>query len=167
MEGLFQWIKLSQALVETEMGAEMGAVTETETETGTMVVIGTVVVIMEVDEEDLVETASNVASLVILPGNAHLVRVQGVDMVEGMTDMEVAVAMGLIVMEIVRVDATGMVVVAEDQEMIDTTVIVQVHMSVLEEVIVDEAVAIIHGMQCPTYDLQHMKSICMCENILN
>lgn len=135
---LFQWIKLNQtrALVGTVM---VGA--ETETETGTGVVTGmgvvTVIVIMEVVVvgEDLVETASNAASLDTLLENVHLgTDLRGeVDMVGGMIDMEEeeAVAMGLIVVGTAApVDATGMAVVVEDL----IAVIVQVHMSALDYV---------------------------------
>lgn len=144
MVGLFQWTKLSQmgARVETGTGTEMGA--GTDTETGVVIGIEVGIVITEVGEDLVGETASNVASLVILPENVHRERgpERVVDMEVGMIDTEVVAAadMGLIVMGIAMVGAAaGILVVVE---MID--IAVRVHMSALElEVFVLDEVIII------------------------
>ncbi|CAI9754409.1 unnamed protein product [Fraxinus pennsylvanica] len=78
---------------------------------------------------DLVETASNVVSQGI---NVSLEKgkEEVVDMVVGMTNMEVVASMVLIVMVV----GAGTLTVVEDQEMISITVIDQVHMSCLHQV---------------------------------
>ncbi|PIM98566.1 hypothetical protein CDL12_28955 [Handroanthus impetiginosus] len=131
MDGPLLLIKLNptRALVETGMEIETMTVIED------VIVIGVGIATMVVDVV-LVGTVSNVESLAILLENVHLEKGQeeAADMVEGMTDMEVAVVMALIVMVTGMVDEVETLVVVGVQEMTSIVVTGLVRMSVLLEV---------------------------------
>lgn len=118
------WRKLSL----TKVLAEIVTVIAPETVTvGVMVIV---TVIMEVVVVDLVvESASSVASQVILPGNVPVKVAEGADMATGMIGMAVVAegVMVLIGMEIGLGDGTGILVVMG--EVNDTIVTVLAHMT--------------------------------------
>ena len=118
------WRKLSL----TKVLAEIVTVIAPETVTvGVMVIV---TVIMEVVVVDLVvESASSVASQVILPGNVPVKVAEGADMAAGMIGMAVVAegVMVLIGMEIGLGDGTGILVVMG--EVNDTIVTVLAHMT--------------------------------------
>ena len=120
------WRKLSL----TKVLAEIVTAIAPETETVTVGVMVIVTVIMEVVVVDLVvESASSVASQVILPGNVPVKVAEGADMAAGMIGMAVVAegVMVLIGMEIGLGDGTGILVVMG--EVNDTIVTVLAHMT--------------------------------------
>jgi len=132
MDELSLWTRLSHKVEE-----------ETMMETaGMIVVVVTVVVTMAGEEALVVVTASNVASLVILLGNAHLVMgVEEIGTVAGMIDMVVVVGVVAVMEDLIGMgtvmvaDEAGMAEVVVAQEVTDTAVTALDHMNAPVEVV--------------------------------
>lgn len=145
MEGLSLWTELSHKDLDVTVMTVIMAVTATVTVV-VAVIVAVTLVVGGVDQ--MVENASNVASLAILPGSAHLGMVEeGTDMLVEMTGMVAAAAAAAAVTVVMDLTvavkgilgAIGMVGAAVG-EGIDTIVIGPVHMNVpVEEATVNGA----------------------------